>query len=224
MHAVVITEPGEPDVLRWLEVPDPVPGPGEVVIDIAASGVNRADLMQRQGLLPAAAGRAAVPGPGVLGPGPHPSATASRAGGRVTRCARCWPAAVTPSRSWCPPGSSCRCPPRVDVTQAAAFPETACTVYANVFQLAGLASRRNAARARRQQRDRHHGDPARQGLRRPGRLHRGIGGEAGPLPRARRRRGHQLPGRGFRRGAARRHRRRGRRRDPRHHGRQLPGP
>ena len=69
MHAVVITEPGEPEVLRWLEVPDPVPGPGEVVIDVAASGVNRADLMQRRGPLPAAAGRAAVPGPGMLGPG-----------------------------------------------------------------------------------------------------------------------------------------------------------
>ena len=52
MRAVVITEPGEPEVLRWLEVPDPVPGPGEVVIEIAASGVNRADLMQRQGLYP----------------------------------------------------------------------------------------------------------------------------------------------------------------------------
>jgi NADPH:quinone reductase-like Zn-dependent oxidoreductase len=47
MYAVVMTEPGGPDVLRWLEVPDPVPGPGEVVIDIAASGVNRADLMHR---------------------------------------------------------------------------------------------------------------------------------------------------------------------------------
>ena len=49
MRAVVITEPGEPEVLQWLEVPDPVPGPDEVVIDVAASGVNRADLMQRQG-------------------------------------------------------------------------------------------------------------------------------------------------------------------------------
>ena len=37
MHAVVITEPGGPEVLRWLEVPDPVPGPGEVVIDVAAT-------------------------------------------------------------------------------------------------------------------------------------------------------------------------------------------
>jgi NADPH:quinone reductase-like Zn-dependent oxidoreductase len=45
MHAVV-SGPGEPEVLRWLEVPDPVPGLGEVVIDIAASGVNRADLVR----------------------------------------------------------------------------------------------------------------------------------------------------------------------------------
>jgi NADPH:quinone reductase-like Zn-dependent oxidoreductase len=41
MYAVVITEPGEPDVLRWLEVPDPVPGPGDVVIEIAASVIDR---------------------------------------------------------------------------------------------------------------------------------------------------------------------------------------
>jgi len=52
MHAVVITEPGEPEVLRWLEVPDPVPGPGEVIVEVAASGVNRADLMQREGHYP----------------------------------------------------------------------------------------------------------------------------------------------------------------------------
>ena len=62
MHAVVITEPGEPDVLHWLEVPDPVAGPGEVVIEIAASGVNRADLMQRQGLYPPPPGAPPYPG------------------------------------------------------------------------------------------------------------------------------------------------------------------
>ena len=38
MHAVVITQYGGPDVLRWEEVPDPVPQPGEVVVDIAAAG------------------------------------------------------------------------------------------------------------------------------------------------------------------------------------------
>ena len=62
MHAVVITEPGEPEVLHWLEVPDPVPGPGEVVTDVAASGVNRADLMQRQGLYPPPPGAPPYPG------------------------------------------------------------------------------------------------------------------------------------------------------------------
>src|SRR6516162_9730066 len=62
MHAVVITEPGEPEVLRWLEVPDPVPGPGDVVIDIAAGGVNRADMMQRQGFYPPPPGAPAYPG------------------------------------------------------------------------------------------------------------------------------------------------------------------
>jgi len=55
MRAAVITEPGEPEVLQWLEVPDPVRGLGEVVIEVAASGVNRADLMHRRGLYPAAA-------------------------------------------------------------------------------------------------------------------------------------------------------------------------
>jgi hypothetical protein len=59
MRAVVITEPGEPEVMQWLDVPDPSPGPGEVVIDVAASGVNRADLMQQSG---STSGRSSTPG------------------------------------------------------------------------------------------------------------------------------------------------------------------
>ena len=43
MRAVVITQPGEPSVLQWLEVPDPVPGPGEVVVDVATGAVVRWD-------------------------------------------------------------------------------------------------------------------------------------------------------------------------------------
>src|SRR6201985_2501886 len=62
MHAVVITDPGGPEVLRWTEVPDPVPGPGEVLIDVTASAVNRADMMQRQGLYPPPKGAAPYPG------------------------------------------------------------------------------------------------------------------------------------------------------------------
>lgn len=49
MRAVVITEPGGPDVLQLRDVPDPVPAEGEVVIEVAATAVNRADLLQRQG-------------------------------------------------------------------------------------------------------------------------------------------------------------------------------
>jgi putative PIG3 family NAD(P)H quinone oxidoreductase len=56
MQAVVITEPGPPDVLRIRDVPDPEPGPGEVRVRVSASAVNRADLLQRQGHYPAPAG------------------------------------------------------------------------------------------------------------------------------------------------------------------------
>jgi putative PIG3 family NAD(P)H quinone oxidoreductase len=137
MHAVVITEPGEPEVLRWLEVPDPVPGPGEVVIDIAASGVNRADLMQRQGLYPPpagappypgleCAGRIRIAGDGVTDWRPGDEVCALLAGGGYAE------QVVVPA------GQVLPLPPKVSVTTAASFPETACTVYSNVFQLAAL--------------------------------------------------------------------------------------
>ena len=137
MHAVVITEPGEPEVLRWLEVPDPVAGPGEVVIDIAASGVNRADLMQRQGLYPPPAGAPPYPGlecagrirsagDGVTDWRPGDEVCALLAGGGYGE------QVVVPA------GQVLPLPPKVSVTEAASFPETACTVYANVFQLAAL--------------------------------------------------------------------------------------
>ena len=50
MRAVTVSEPGGPEVLGWGEVPDPVCGPGEVIVDVAATAVNRADLLQRQGV------------------------------------------------------------------------------------------------------------------------------------------------------------------------------
>src|SRR4051812_29168385 len=52
MRAVTLSGPGGVDVLAWSEVDDPSPGPGEVVVDVAASAVNRADLLQRQGFYP----------------------------------------------------------------------------------------------------------------------------------------------------------------------------
>ena len=60
-------EPGGPEVLEWTEVPDPVAGPGEVLVDVAASAVNRADLMQRQGAYPPPPGASEIIGLGVLG-------------------------------------------------------------------------------------------------------------------------------------------------------------
>ncbi len=139
MHAVVVTEPGDPDVLRWLEVPDPVPGPGEVVIEVAASGVNRADLMQREGHYPPppgappylgleCSGRVRSLGDGVTGWRPGDEVCALLAGGGYAE------QVVVPAGQLLP------LPGKVDMTEAAAFPETACTVYANVFQLAGLTS------------------------------------------------------------------------------------
>jgi putative PIG3 family NAD(P)H quinone oxidoreductase len=56
MYAVTITQPGGPDVLEWTEVPDPIPQAGEVLVDVAAAGVNRADLLQRAGLYPSPPG------------------------------------------------------------------------------------------------------------------------------------------------------------------------
>src|SRR3954452_94536 len=52
MRAVTISEPGGPEVLGWGEVADPVCGPGEVLVDVVAAAVNRADLLQRQGHYP----------------------------------------------------------------------------------------------------------------------------------------------------------------------------
>jgi putative PIG3 family NAD(P)H quinone oxidoreductase len=139
MHAVVITEPGEPDVLHWLEVPDPVAGPGEVVIEVAASGVNRADLMQRQGLYPPppgappypgleCSGRIRAVGDGVADWRPGDEVCALLAGGGYAE------QVVVPA------GQVLPMPDQVSMTTAASFPETACTVYSNVFQVARLAA------------------------------------------------------------------------------------
>ncbi|MGW5067658.1 L-histidine N(alpha)-methyltransferase, partial [Streptomyces cyaneofuscatus] len=78
MHAITIPEPGGPEALVWAEVPDPVPGDGEVLVEVVAGAVNRADVLQRQGFYnppPGAspypglecAGRIAALGPGVTG-------------------------------------------------------------------------------------------------------------------------------------------------------------
>jgi putative PIG3 family NAD(P)H quinone oxidoreductase len=139
MHAVVITEPGGPEVLHWTEVPDPQPAPGEVLIDVAASAVNRADMMQRQGFYPPPKGAPAYPGlecsgtiavlgEGVTGWHPGEQVCALLAGGGYAE------------KVAVPAGQLLRVPQSTTLAEAAALPETICTVYSNVFQGARLAS------------------------------------------------------------------------------------
>ena len=139
MHAVVITEPGGPEVLQWTEVPDPRPGPGEVLIDVAASAVNRADMAQRQGLYPPPRGAPAYPGlecsgtiaalgEGVTGWHRGEQVCALLAGGGYAE------------KVAVPAGQLLRVPKSTTLVEAAALPETVCTVYSSVFQGARLAS------------------------------------------------------------------------------------
>jgi putative PIG3 family NAD(P)H quinone oxidoreductase len=132
MHAVVITKPGDPEVLQWTEVPDPVPGPGEVLIDVAASAVNRADMMQRQGFYPPPKGAPPYPGlecsgtiaavgPDVAGWQPGDQVCALLAGGGYAE------------KVAVPAGQLLPVPRGTTLIEAAALPETVCTVYSNVF-------------------------------------------------------------------------------------------
>ncbi|HEX4093472.1 MAG TPA: NAD(P)H-quinone oxidoreductase [Trebonia sp.] len=137
MHAVVISQPGGPEVLRWTEVDDPRPGPGEVLVEVAAAGVNRADLMQRQGLYPPPPG--APPYPGL-----ECSGTVAAVGDGVTRwrlgeqvCALLSGGGYA-EQVIVPDGQLLPVPEGTTLIEAAALPETACTVYSNVFLTAGL--------------------------------------------------------------------------------------
>lgn len=62
MRAIVIDRPGGEDAMRVGELPAPVPGPGELLVRVAAAAVNRADLLQRQGLYPPPPGASPVLG------------------------------------------------------------------------------------------------------------------------------------------------------------------
>jgi putative PIG3 family NAD(P)H quinone oxidoreductase len=137
MHAIVIENPGEPDVLRWTEVPDPVAGPGEVLLDVVAAGINRADISQRQGSYPPppgapeypgleASGRISALGEGVTGWNVGDEACALLAGGGYAE------------RVAVPAGQLLPVPKGVSLVEAASLPEVACTVWSNVFMLGGL--------------------------------------------------------------------------------------
>jgi putative PIG3 family NAD(P)H quinone oxidoreductase len=137
MHAITIREPGGPEVLEWSEVPDPTPGPGEVLLDVAATAVNRADLLQRQGYYPPppgasdilgleCSGTVAAVGEGVTGWQVGDEVCALLAGGGYAE------KVVVPAAQLLP------LPDGVDLITAASLPEVACTVWSNVVMLAGL--------------------------------------------------------------------------------------
>lgn len=137
MKAITIPEPGDADALVLADVPDPVPGPGEVLLDVAAAGVNRADIMQRRGFYPPPAGASEYPGLEVsgtvaaLGEGVEGIALGEQVcallsgGGYAERV-------VVPMAQLLP------VPEGVSLVDAAGLPEVACTVFSNVFMTAGL--------------------------------------------------------------------------------------
>lgn len=136
MRAATVREPGGPDVLGVGEVPDPRPGPGEVVVEVVAAGVNRADLMQRQGHYPPppgesevlgleCSGHVAELGEGVTGWAVGDEVCALLAGGGYAE------------RVVVPAGQLLPVPDGVDLVDAAALPEVACTVVSTVFAAPG---------------------------------------------------------------------------------------
>ncbi|WP_405115413.1 NAD(P)H-quinone oxidoreductase [Micromonospora sp. NBC_01405] len=138
MRAITIPEPGGPDALVWAEVPDPEPGPGEVVVHVRASAVNRADLLQRQGHYPPPPGAPAYPGlecSGVIG-AIGADVTGWAVGQEV--CALLAGGGYA-ERVAVPAGQLLPVPDGVGLVDAAALPEVACTVWSNVVRLAGLA-------------------------------------------------------------------------------------
>lgn len=146
MKAIAYTDGEGPESLHLTDLPDPEAGPGEVLIDIAAAGVNRADLLQVQGLYPVpeggpaspgleCAGRIAAVGEGVTHPAVGDEVCALlTGGGYATRVA-------------VPAGQVMPIPGGLAATDAAALPEVACTVWSNLVMTGGLGRGRLAADA-----------------------------------------------------------------------------
>jgi len=141
MQAIEITRPGEPDVLQLCERPQPVPATGEVLIKVAAAGVNRPDVAQRMGTYPPPPGASDLPGLEVAGEivggdvDSHIRAHGWRIGDKV--CALLTGGGYA---EYCvAPVQQCLPLPRgLSMVQAAGLPETFFTVWSNVFDRAKL--------------------------------------------------------------------------------------
>jgi putative PIG3 family NAD(P)H quinone oxidoreductase len=139
MRAITIAEPGGPEQLVWAEVPDPVAGPGEVLIRVAATAVNRADILQRMGFYTPPPGASPYPGlecsgqivevgAGVSGFVPGDDVVALLAGGGYAELV-----AV-------PAGQVAPLPVGLSALDGGGLMETVCTVWSNVFLIAGLSA------------------------------------------------------------------------------------
>ena len=139
MRAVEITQPGPPDVLQLVERPEPFPAADEILIDVAAAGVNRPDVLQRLGKYPVPPGASDIPGLEVAGVVAamgaevrgwsigEPICALLAGGGYAER-------AVAPQEQCLP------IPKGLTKVQAAALPETFFTVWTNVFQRGRLSA------------------------------------------------------------------------------------
>ncbi|MEA3034620.1 MAG: NADPH:quinone reductase [Sphingomonadales bacterium] len=127
MLAIDPAEAGGPEVLRPVERPVPEPGPGEVLIKVAAAGVNRPDVMQRRGLYPPPPGAPTIPGLEVAG---------AIEGGPRDGEAVCALVAGGGYAQYCvaPQGQCLPVPRGFSMVEAAALPETFFTVWTNLFQ------------------------------------------------------------------------------------------
>lgn len=137
MTAIAIQGKGGPETLVAETQPVPVPGPGQVLIKVAAAGVNRPDVLQRQGMYPAPPGHSPLPGLEVsghvaaLGAGVTRFVDGDRAmalvngGGYAQYCLAEEPACLP-------------VPEKLSLEEAAGFPETFFTVWHNVFERGGL--------------------------------------------------------------------------------------
>jgi putative PIG3 family NAD(P)H quinone oxidoreductase len=139
VKAVLPRSPGGPEVLEYVEAPDPEVAAGEVLVDVVATAVNRADLLQRQGHYPPppgapeiigleCSGTVAALGDGVTGFEVGEEVCALLAGGGYA------------TRVAVPAGQVMPKPEGVDLVTAAALPEVAATVWSNVMMVAGLRS------------------------------------------------------------------------------------
>jgi putative PIG3 family NAD(P)H quinone oxidoreductase len=146
MRAIVVDPPGEPEALRWTEVPDPVPQPGEVLIEVRAAGVNRADVLQRQGKYPPPPGAPSTLGLEAAGHvvalGPPPAKDDGLPAPPVWTLGQPVMALLSgggyAERVAVPSGQVLPIPAGLSIEQAGALPEVFLTAFLNLFRVGGL--------------------------------------------------------------------------------------